>query len=285
MPEARAFFGSIELSDVTLRVRDLERVTAFYRDVIGLNVTRETNARVELSAPAADGTSLISLEHAPDAIERPRGTAGLFHTAILVPGRAALGRAARRLIERDVEFGTGDHGVSEALYLDDPEGNGVEIYADRAVTEWPPAQVDGQVTMYTKAVDVQSLLAADGTETGLPIPLQTRIGHLHLCVANLAQAEAFFAGELGFPVRQRTYPGALFLGRDGYHHHLGANVWRSHLPAAADVLGLKSFAVRFADYAERTRIIELAEKGGHLIGRDESGARLRTPDGIELLIK
>ncbi|MGC4074719.1 MAG: VOC family protein [Nibricoccus sp.] len=274
------------MSEVTLRVRDLARMAAFYRDVVGLSVVSETGDRVELSALATrTGASLIVLERAPDAPARPQGTAGLFHTAILFPSRAALGRAARRLIERDVEFGTGDHGVSEALYFDDPEGNGVELYADRAVADWPPAGTDGQVTMYTKAVDVQSLLAADGMETGLPIPLETRIGHLHLCVANLAQAEAFFVDVLGFPVRQRSYPGALFMGRDGYHHHFGANVWRSRFPAVAGALGLKRFTVNFTDSTELARVTAAAEAKGHVVVRDTQGVRLRTADGLELVLK
>jgi catechol 2,3-dioxygenase len=286
MPEHAAFFRSVELSEVTLRVRDLERVAAFYRDVIGLGIVSADAGRVVFSALARRKTAaLIVLEHAPNAVERPPGTAGLFHTAILFPSRAALGRAARRLIERDVEFATGDHGVSEALYLDDPEGNGVELYADRAVADWPPAGADGQVTMYTEAVDVQSLLAADGMETGLPMPLETRIGHLHLCVAALAGAEAFFAGVLSFPVRQRSYPGALFMGRDGYHHHFGANVWRSRLPAVEGALGLAGFAVGFAEEDELVRVIARAEAAGRVIGREANGARLRSVDGIEVLVR
>jgi catechol 2,3-dioxygenase len=284
MPDPSLFFRWVELSDVTLRVRDLARVAGFYRDVVGLRVMRETNERVAFSAATDATREMIVLEREPNAPERQRGTAGLFHVAILFPSRAALGRAGRRLIERDVEFGAGDHGVSEALYIDDPEGNGVELYADRAVTDWPPAQSDGAVTMYTNALDVQSLLAADSVETGLPFPQETRIGHLHLSVANLAQAEAFFSDVLGFPVRQRSYPGALFMGRDGYHHHFGANVWRSHLPAASGALGLKEFTVRFADGAELARVISAAEAKGYVIARSGAGARLRTADGLELVV-
>jgi catechol 2,3-dioxygenase len=278
---ASPFFRSVQLSDVTLRVRDLERVAAFYRDVVGLRVASATAGRVALSA-AGEVPALIVLEHAPEALPPPRGTAGLFHTAILFPNRPALGAVARRLIERSVEFGTGDHGVSEALYLDDPEGNGVELYADRAVNEWPAPQADGQVTMYTKAVDVRALLAiASPAESG-EAPSQTRIGHLHLSVADLAAAEAFFVGVLGFPVRQRSYPGALFLGRDGYHHHFGANVWRSHLAAVAGALGLARFTVNFSDEAELARVIAAAEAKGYVHGRDAHGAWLRTTDGIDI---
>ncbi|WP_175414742.1 VOC family protein [Nibricoccus aquaticus] len=290
MSEQSAFFRSVELSDVTLRVRDLARVAGFYREEVGLSVVGETSERVALAALAVDGKApLIVLERVAEAKERLPGTAGLFHTAFLFPGRAALGRVARRLIEREVAFGTGDHGVSEALYLDDPEGNGVELYADRAVSEWPPAGADGQVTMYTEAVDVRALLAAEaggreGAREGA-MGAGVRIGHLHLCVAGLAEAEGFFAGVLGFPVRQRSYPGALFLGRDGYHHHFGANVWRSRSPAVAGALGLARFTVNFAEKAELARVIAAAEAAGRVVRRDKSGATLRTTDGIELVVR
>ena len=286
MLDAQRFFRSVQLSDVTLRVRELERVAAFYREVVGLRVVSSEAGRVELSA-TGKAPALIVLEGAPDAPERPRGRAGLFHTAILFPNRAVLGVAARRLIERGVEFGTGDHGVSEALYLDDPEGNGVELYADRPASEWPPAGADGQVAMTTEAVDMRSLLrAADALERGneASVPVETRIGHLHLSVADLAQAEAFFAGVLGFPIRQRSYPGALFLGRDGYHHHFGANVWRSRLPAVAGARGLACFTVRFAEEAELARVLAVAEAAGRVVARGLD-ARLRTADGIEVVLR
>lgn len=284
MADIPAFFRSVQLSEVTLRVRGLERVAAFYRDVVGLRVVGAEDGRVSLSA-TGETPALILLEHAREAVARPQGTAGLFHTAILFPSRASLGVAARRLIERGVEFGTGDHGVSEALYLDDPEGNGVELYADRAVEEWPPQQADGQVTMYTRAVDMRSLSAAGEVEKGTEVPVETRIGHLHLNVADLASTGAFFVDVLGFPIRQRSYPGALFLGRDGYHHHFGANVWRSRLPALVGALGLAHFTVSFADEAELARVIAAAEANGRVTGREEESVRLRTPDGIEVVIR
>ena len=285
MPAAVSqFFRSVQLSDVTLRVRDLEAVAAFYRDVVGLRVANATAGRVALSA-AVESPALIVLEHAPDAAPAPRGTAGLFHTAILFPSRAALGTVAHRLVERGVEFGTGDHGVSEALYLDDPEGNGVELYADRAVRDWPAQQADGQVTMYTKAVDIRSLLRAAAPENEIHVPAETRIGHLHLSVADLAATETFFVDVLGFPVRQRSYPGALFMGRDGYHHHFGANVWRSRLPAVPGALGLGCFTINFSGEAELGRVIATAEAKGFLQRRDTHQVWLRTTDGLTVNLR
>jgi catechol 2,3-dioxygenase len=284
MPHSSPFFRSVRLTELALKVRDRKRVRAFYEELLGLRVIAESEAQVTLSANGAR-PALIVLAHAPDAPAHAKGTAGLFHVAILYPSRAALGRVAHALIERKVPFATGDHGVSEALYLDDPEGNGVELYADRAVAEWPPAQEDGQVAMYTEAVDMKSLLQAGAEETGPLMPDETRIGHVHLSVSDLARARAFYGDVLGFPVRQSSYPGALFLGRDGYHHHIGANVWRSHLPAVAGALGLAHFTVRYAGRDQLERAIAFAEGDGRLVARDDDGARVRDSDGLELLLR
>ena len=144
----------------------------------------------------------------------------------------------RHLGEAGMPIGAADHGVSQALYLSDPEGNGIELYVDRPPGEWPPAQPDGQVQMFTDALNFNPLLEAAARTDGPLMPPSTRIGHVHLDVASLAHAEAFYAGALGLAVRQRSYPGALFLARDDYHHHLGANVWRTRAPAADEALGL-----------------------------------------------
>ncbi len=195
--------------------------------------------RVEAAAPArsrwhrqARHSALLVLQAAPDAPPRPRGAAGLFHVAFLYPDRTALARALRRLLELDVPIGSADHGVSEAIYLSDPEGNGIELYADRPPEAWPPRGPDGQVTMYTEALDIPAVLTL-AHEPGPLLPPATRIGHVHLSVADLGHAERFYGDALGFAVTQRSYPGALFLGRDGYHHHVGANTWRSRQAGGA----------------------------------------------------
>ena len=284
MREEPAFFRSVQLCEVTLRVRALERVAAFYREIVGLRMTRVNERRVELFAPEG-GAALIVLEEAAEAKARPAGTAGLFHTAILFPSRAALGAKARRLIDLGVEFGTGDHGVSEALYLDDPEGNGVELYADRAPADWPRASDDGQVTMYTEAVEMRSLLAAGAGVADNDASAGARIGHVHLSVAELGAAETFFSDVLKFPIRQRSYPGALFFGRDGYHHHFGANVWRSRLPAAPEALGLARLTITFADSGDLAGVLAAAEAKGFPVAREAAGARLRTRDGIGFVVR
>jgi catechol 2,3-dioxygenase len=284
MPVSSSFFNSIQLTELTLRVRDLKSTRAFYEDMLGLRVTMESESRVALSASETE-PALIVLEHAPDAPAQAKGTAGLFHVAILYPSRADLGRAAQNLIDKKVAFGTGDHGVSEALYLDDPEGNGVELYADRTVNEWPPAQEDGQVAMYTTAVDMKSLLNAGAEEIGPLMPPQTRIGHIHLSVSDLANVRAFYVDVLGFAIRQSSYTGALFLGRDGYHHHIGANVWRSNRPAIAGSLGLANVTMQFTHGDELQRVVTLIEKKGRLAIRRDRSARVHDLDGLELTLR
>jgi catechol 2,3-dioxygenase len=203
---------------VRLRVADAGRVRSYYERTIGL--------RADGSSLGVDGTSLIDLVDDPDAPPAPPGSTGLFHLAILVPDRPSLARALRRVVDSGERFtGASDHFVSEALYLRDPEGNGIEIYRDRPRSEWEYGP-GGELKMGTVALDLDAVLSElpEGEDPGMPDG--TRIGHVHLHVADLGPAEAFYAGELGLDVTVRSYPGALFLSRDGYHHHLGLNTWQ-----------------------------------------------------------
>ncbi|MGI8597046.1 MAG: VOC family protein [Thermoleophilaceae bacterium] len=164
----------------------------------------------------------------------PRWSSGLFHLALLVPSRAELARAVRRVTGAGGRFtGASDHLVSEALYLNDPEGNGIEIYRDRPREEWE--HTGGEVRMSTLALDLDAVMAelpaGDGPDG---MPPGTVMGHVHLSVADLAETESFYADVLGFDVTVRSYPGALFLSAGGYHHHVGANTWTSAgVPAPA----------------------------------------------------
>lgn len=234
------FFRALEITDLRLRVRHLERTLGFYRDVLGLRVLAYEGGTARLGAgPEA---VLVELVASPEAPVPPPGAVGLFHVAFLVPGRPALGDALRRLTEAGWPLqGAADHGVSEALYTADPEGNGIEIYADRPPELWPR---DGdQLAMVTEPLPLAEILSE---AKGEDLPPETRIGHVHLRVADLADAERFFAGRLGLAVRQRSYRGALFFGADGYHHHIGANVWGGRRLAPEGALGLDRFTLRFA---------------------------------------
>lgn len=204
---------------VTLRVHDLPGLTAFYRDAIGLAVIADTPDSASLGV---DGEVLVRLEQGG---MRPSSPAGLFHLAILLPSRADLAawlhHAATARIPLD---GASDHLVSEAIYLSDPEGNGIEIYRDRNRAEWP--RRDGAITMATERLDLEALLREARPEPWQGMPAGTRMGHIHLRVGDTAQAEAFYAGALGFALMVR-YPGASFLASGGYHHHIAGNVWNS----------------------------------------------------------
>ena len=273
----QGFFHSVELTELTLRVADLAQVQAFYQDVLGFAPLGAAPGTVTLAPPGAPA-GLLVLHAAADAPPRPRGAAGLFHVAFLYPNRTAWARVLRRLLELDVQIGSADHGVSEALYLSDPEGNGIELYADRPPEAWPPRLPDGQQTMYTETLDVPGVLA-EAHEPGPLLPATTRIGHVHLSVADLAQAEHFYGAALGFAVTQRTYPGALFLGRDGYHHHIGANTWRSRRAALPGTLGLAEFTVRVND-DDYAKVVARLEAAGHLREKSDEGVVAQDRDGL-----
>jgi catechol 2,3-dioxygenase len=213
----------LRIGAVALAVHDLDRMVAFYGDVIGLDVQAREQARVELGA---GGESLLVLEHRPDARPDDRRTAGLFHTAFLMPHRSDLGRFVRHLAAgRTPVSGAADHLVSEAIYLDDPEGNGVEIYADRPAAGW---QRDGTaIAITTDPLDIQNLMASSGDAPPFHrAPAGLRIGHVHLRVGDTARAEQFYGGLLGLDVTARMR-GAVFLSSGGYHHHIAANTWSS----------------------------------------------------------
>lgn len=209
----------IHIGTVALMVRDLTAMTAFYRDAIGLDLIASSETRADLGV---DGVVLVRLEAGAKAAT---SAAGLFHLALLLPSRAALADwlAHAATIRLPLE-GASDHLVSEALYLSDPEGNGIEIYRDRPRADWPR---DGEaIQMATERLDLQGLLADGSGGNWAGMPSGTRMGHVHLRVGDTAQAEAFYRDALGFDLMVR-YPGASFLATGGYHHHIAGNVWGS----------------------------------------------------------
>jgi catechol 2,3-dioxygenase len=284
MNTSDAFFRSVEFAELTLRVADVARVGAFYESELGFHRIKD-DAREARFSPTGAEPALIVLEHAAAAAPRPRGTAGLFHVAFLYPNRAALARVFTRLVANGLRLGAADHGVSEALYLADPEGNGLELYVDRPVGQWPPPGADGQVAMFTEALDATSLMSAVAPTLGPLMAPETRIGHVHLSVSALDRAEAFYRDVLGFPVRQRDYPGARFFGRDGYHHHFGTNTWQTRTPAVAGALGLSRFSLRFAVDAERRHVVDLASDAGRLCHSGDARDVLNDFDGLEVVIE
>ncbi|MEK4081723.1 VOC family protein [Solibacillus sp. FSL K6-1126] len=238
---------------VQLKVSDLVRSIEYYTTVIGFKVLQQTETEAYLTA---DGqTSLVSLVEVQNAQPLKQGFAGLYHLALLLPSRKDLGNIVQHFINLNVRIGAADHDVSEALYLNDPDGNGIEIYIDRHESEWTWNQ-DEQVHMVTEQLNFQPILAAaDGNWNGLPA--DTVMGHVHLSVVNLDKSEQFYTNVLDYNVVTRYGAQALFVSTGKYHHHFGLNTWNSnngHAPTN-DMVGLKSFTVvlKNAQYAEEVK--------------------------------
>lgn len=215
--------AATRLGAVRLQVADLERSLAYYTGVLGLRVLERSADRVELTAEDG-GDPLVELRERPGASPAPlRGRLGLFHFAILLPDRAALGRFVAHLAASGARAGASDHLVSEALYLQDPDGLGIEVYADRPRATW--RHRERELLMDTRPLDLESLVRAAGGASWTGMPAGTVIGHVHLHVADTEEAAAFYHEGLGLDRVVWSYPGALFLSAGGYHHHLGLNTW------------------------------------------------------------
>lgn len=279
------------IGQVHLQISDLERALAFYSDLLGFRQVDRGASAATLSATGLAPAQIVLTER-PGAQRKPAGTTGLYHVAIRFPSRRALARAFRRLVMLEWPFqGFADHLVSEALYLADPDGNGLELYVDRPREQWH--QRDGQIVMATDPLDVEALLA-EAREDGQRwsgIHPETDIGHVHLHVSDLAEAEAFYHGLLGLDVTQRGYPGALFLSAGGYHHHLGLNVWAGQgaPPPPPEAVGLLAFSLSLRDEDTWQILRDRVQASGIRIdrpgnGASESGFLVRDPagNGVEL---
>lgn len=262
---------------VTLRVNDLDRLVGFYRDVVGLAVLERDADRATLGAD----DPLLELLADPDAPERGHEETGLFHAAFRVPSREALGDALGRIRGRWHLDGASDHLVSEALYLADPEGNGIEIYRDRPRSEWPTTG-DGRVEMDTRPLDTDAI--ADLGRGRRAVPDETTVGHVHLEVSSLPAAHAFYVDGLGLGVRQEWSDAALFVAAGDYHHHVGLNTWNGRT-APTKGRGLERFEllVPSEEALEATRG-RLEERGVEVVAGN-AGLMVADPDGIELRLR
>jgi catechol 2,3-dioxygenase len=269
---------------VRLRVADIDALATFYERVIGLrDVERETG--IARLGPEG-GEPLIELVPAPGAPPAPSFSTGLFHLAVLVPGRAELARSLQRVAGTGWRLtGASDHLVSEAVYLQDPEGNGIEIYRDRPRDQWD--EDGGELRMASLPLDLDGVLGEldDGEQPAEGMPAGTTIGHVHLQVADIPAAEGFYNRALGLDVMVRSYPGALFLSAGGYHHHLGLNTWQSEgaPPPPEGALGLDRYELVFPDAASRDEAADQLGETGDPVRLDE-GVLATDPSGNRVLL-
>lgn len=221
----------VHMGAVGIIVRDLDLLTAYYHDLLGLTVLEQTR---QIAVLGVQGARLLELTHSADALSDDPREAGLYHTAFLMPTRADLSRWILHVAKSRIPItGASDHDVSEAIYLDDPEGNGVEVYSDRPSDQW--RREGKEIFQKTEPLDIEAIVreADPATAVYRNAPGGMRIGHIHLRVGNTSQAEQFYCGALGLRVTRRR-AGATFMSSGSYHHHVGANVWHS------DGAGLRS---------------------------------------------
>lgn len=266
---AHSSAAPVEIGRIALTVHDIAKVGAFYQSALGLD---HLGGDAAVALYGAAGRPLLELRADPSARRRSPREAGLFHTAFLLPTRPALGRWLRHAAETRVPLvGASDHLVSEAIYLSDPEGNGIEVYWDRPAASWK--RTAAGIEMVSDPLDLNDVAAAaDGPWNGAPAG--TVVGHVHLQVGAIPEAEAFYTGMLGMDLTCR-YPGASFFSSGGYHHHLGANVWNSR------GAGPRSYpSTGLADVEFLANPAELAA----ITARGDGAARLTDPWGTSMTL-
>jgi catechol 2,3-dioxygenase len=267
---------------VKLRVRDIGAALDFYIDALGLREVSRNHRRVALS-PTGSLPHLVVLEEEPTVAHRPERIPGLYHYAILLPDRLDFARTLLHLFERRWPFsGFADHGVSEAAYLSDPDGNGIELAADRPRDQWP--RRGDTIAMTTLALNVTNLLRLVDGDPWRGLPADTRIGHIHLHVTDLQRAERFYHGELGFDVTTRAYPGALFLAAGGYHHHVAVNTWIQRTTQPKGLAGLVDFQILVPTEDDVREVVDRAVAAGTEAREDAEGWKLQDPEGNGIIV-
>ena len=273
-PPAYRLPDATRIGRVRLQVADLERSLAYYQTVIGFRLIDRGDGFATLG-PVGDDVVLVELRERRGAAPVPRrGRLGLYHFAILLPDRASLGRFVAHLAEVGAYAGMSDHFVSEAVYLSDPDGLGIEVYADRPRSAW--RHEGRQLVMSTVPLDVGDLVQAAGGTPWTGMPAGTVIGHVHLHVGDIDQAAAFYHEALGFDKVVWNYPGALFLSAGGYHHHLGTNTWAAGQPVAGEG------DARLLDW--ELVVPGADEAAGHAVAREEHGWVVADPWGTRVRV-
>ncbi len=278
---------SVEVGTVTLKVADLQRSLAFYTQTIGLQALNQDATSAVLGAGSRP---ILRLEEVAGAQPQPANTTGLYHAAILFPDRRSLARKIAQLVTKRISPGYADHLVSEAFYLSDPDGNGLELYRDRPRHEW--MWTGKQVKMASDPIDFEDFFAEikdENVESESPAaPAGTKLGHVHLRAADIPQAEAFYHGVLGFDVTASLH-GALFLSAGGYHHHIGLNTWQSRggRPPIEPSAGLREFSILLPDRAELERLVKQIQSAGLPVEQGLDTALVKDPfeNRIRLVIQ
>jgi catechol 2,3-dioxygenase len=280
-PDEYRLPASLRLGTVTLQVSDVDRSLEFYHGLLGMRIISRTGSAAQLGALDSD-EPLLALRAGAVRTSSRRGRLGLYHFAVLLPDRASLGRMLAHLLNAGAQPGAADHLVSEALYLQDPDDLGIELYRDRPRDEWTARE--RQLAMATDPLDGPGLIAAAEGEAWSEMPAGTRIGHVHLHVANIEEARAFYHDALGFDLVVWNYPGALFMSAGGYHHHLGVNTWAgAHArPPAATEPQLISWDIVLPDAADVSAAVDSLTRRGHAVSPEEIGGSIaydpwRTP--------
>ncbi|MFC3041720.1 VOC family protein [Virgibacillus xinjiangensis] len=272
------------VGQVCINVTNLDRSIAFYEEVVGFNVLERAGNSASLTA---DGKRpILTIVEPEGSMPKEERKAGLFHFAILLPSREDLSSFLTHLIKagRTLQLGASDHHVSEALYFNDPDGNGIEVYRDRLSDEW--SWNGSTVKMVTDPLDADSLVAESDREwEGLPS--DTVMGHIHLHVADLKKTEAFYKNGLGFDI-VATYPGALFTSTAGYHHHIGLNIWNGEGAGkpSPNSAGLRWFSLLFPDKEMREKAIDRLQQSGVDVEETGEGYKVEDPSGnhIQLIV-
>jgi len=282
-PDGYRLPDAARIGVVRLQVSDLARSLVYYTTVLGFRVQSQTGSLAVLG-PHGGAVPLIELHERPGIRPvPPRGLLGLYHFAILLPDRESLGRFVTHLAEVGAYAGSADHAVSEALYLSDPDGLGIEVYADRPRSQW---RANGrQIAMTTVPLDLRGLVRAAAGQTWIGMPAGTVIGHVHFHVGAIREAEAFYHSALGFDKTAWTYPGALFLSAGGYHHHVGTNIWAAGSPAATpDDARLLEWELVLPSAADVDAAAASAAASGHGVREDGADRLLTDPWGVTVRI-
>lgn len=262
---------------VDLKVMNLDRSINFYENVIGLKVLQKEGNVVHLTANGVD--PLVTLYQPENVIPKVGRTTGLYHFALLLPNRDALANVVYHLAVNNIPFGSSDHLVSEALYLSDPDGNGIEIYRDRPPSEW--IWRGNEVEMAVDPLNIRELLELHDNKPWTGLPAETIMGHIHLHVSELKETENFYTNGLGFEVVCRYGSQALFISTGKYHHHIGLNTWNgvgAPKPAETSV-GLHTFKLVYPSDEARKEAIESIQKLGATIIEKDSYVLTKDPSG------